>query len=175
MRLLLLALTFSIISCGKNINDLFKIDAENDPRKTFTTDKEFNLGIQLFLKDYEKYNNGESIDVSHIPINFGEDKKNTLGACYLYGKNGKWREIKINKSYWNKRTLAEQEALIKHELGHCLLDRDHLDERYEGIQLSIMNSYELRGTFIKFKNGYNEELFTLYTINLKNDIDKKEM
>lgn len=49
--------------------------------------------------------------------------------------------VRIDKSYWVAATPLQKEFVVFHELGHCVLNRDHLDTKNaDGTCLSIMNS-----------------------------------
>lgn len=67
------------------------------------------------------------------------DGNNILGQCRV-GTNGINRVI-IDAGYWKRSDEMEKEFVIFHELGHCVLKRDHLDEANgSGICLSMMHS-----------------------------------
>lgn len=71
--------------------------------------------------------------------------------------------IAISKTYWNQIDTGKREFLIFHELGHCILNRTHLDSKdANGNCISIMHSAE--GVCIFLYNGstrkeYLDELF----------------
>ena len=49
--------------------------------------------------------------------------------------------VVVDRNYWNQSTDIEREFLIFHELGHCILDRTHLDNKTaQGECVSIMHS-----------------------------------
>jgi len=49
--------------------------------------------------------------------------------------------IVVDLNFWNGSNEIEREFVIYHELGHCYLDRDHLDEANDdGTCVSIMHS-----------------------------------
>ena len=129
-------------------------------------------------------------NISDIPINFGDLDaidgsavidhdhlfhesariSTTVGVCIKYGDGTK--EILIRESAWNTYSTQQQEILIFHELGHCLLNRDHQDERYQGFKISIMNSILLNQTdYDYFYHDYIRELFTSNTEDLEFSID----
>lgn len=172
MKIKLLLFSMALSSCGNlQINDLFKIDAENDPRKTLTTDAEFSEYIVQFEIDYAYYLDID-YSASDIPVTFSDklDKK-YLGACYYYGKNHQWREIKISRKLWQDLDNKQRQALIYHELGHCALNREHRDEYYRSFPISIMNTYHIAENYAKFSDEYDYELFTQGEKELKKSID----
>lgn len=50
------------------------------------------------------------------------DEGGVVGICN-YGKN--WREIDVDKGYWDRLPESLQYALLFHELTHCYCGRDH--------------------------------------------------
>ena len=89
-------------------------------------------------------------------------ERGVAGQCQTY-VDGATR-VQISPSYWNTATDLEKEFLIFHELGHCALKREHLDEANEdGTCKSMMNS---GGQFCDVnysestRESYIEELFS---------------
>jgi len=170
MKLLLILLILA--SCGKNeLDDLIRINTEKDPRKTLTTDETFIKYIELFRQDHITFT-GYNINLSKIPINFGTIKKGYLGVCFYYGKNGRWGEVKIDKSLWENLNEKEKELLINHELGHCALDRRHNDDTHENVPISLMNTYHIGNNYGKYTKAYLIELFTKNTDIIKAEISE---
>jgi len=104
--------------------------------------------------DYEAMN-VEGV-ISNIP------ERGIAGQCQTY-ENGN-KAIVIDKSYWNRVSDLKREFLVFHELGHCVLDRDHLDDtNTDGSCFSIMNSggaaCSLNYTMLT-REALLEELFT---------------
>lgn len=65
--------------------------------------------------------NGIYVDVTRIEFKFIEpENSNHAGVCYPYEGI-----VEINPAYWNEAHSCEREALIFHELGHCILGRMH--------------------------------------------------
>ncbi len=59
-----------------------------------------------------------------------------LGQCFTNSK-----EIIIDRGYWDGLSEIDREFLIFHELGHCYLDRGHLDtDNPDGTCISMMHS-----------------------------------
>ena len=64
---------------------------------------------------------------------------NVIGQC-AHDPNEPGTVI-VDRTYWNVATDLEKEFLVFHELGHCVLDRDHLDEADgQGKCISMMTS-----------------------------------
>lgn len=169
----LLGILLLLSSCANtNVNDLFKIDTESDPRKTLTTDGTFSKYVVYFEVDYAYYLN-KDINVHNIPINFSNNIDDSfLGVCYYYGKKQQWREIKINTKHWDGLDEAQRKALIYHELGHCALNREHKDDYHRSYPTSIMNTYHIRVNYEKYIDEYDYELFTHDHSKLTQSIDK---
>ena len=67
------------------------------------------------------------------------DEGNVVGKCW-YGGHGP-NEIVIDRAYWQSSTYLELELVVFHELGHCYLNRDHIEAAtVNGTCLSIMAS-----------------------------------
>lgn len=84
-----------------------------------------------------------------------------LGQCQKYA-NGS-REVRVDLAFWEKAGNMEREFVVFHELGHCFLDRDHLDEaNAAGNCISIMNSGKTQCKFnynSRNREAYLDELF----------------
>ena len=64
---------------------------------------------------------------------------NVIGQC-AHDPNQPSTVI-IDRTYWNIANDLQKEFLVFHELGHCVLNRDHLDEADDqGNCISIMTS-----------------------------------
>lgn len=106
------------------------------------------------IKTFEQLSN-KKVDTG---IRFGKLPKGTLGACYTLSGN-----VRIAKKTWHQLKPLVQEALIFHELGHCLLGREHQTNftiRFsDGCPDSLMYPYLIRSCYIKHRNYYIKELF----------------
>lgn len=60
---------------------------------------------------------------------FAKVGPNVVGVCYW---SGEWRYVAIKKSYWDAASSFQRTVLIYHELGHCLLNREHNSTLLEG-------------------------------------------
>jgi hypothetical protein len=88
-----------------------------------------------------------------------------IGLCTWYG-NGH-RSVQIAKWFWQSHGESAKEQLMFHELGHCLLDRQHNDtmvysvDANQQVALSVMNSYHLSSSLYEGNyDSYIKELFT---------------
>lgn len=61
-----------------------------------------------------------------VPIMFDNKKteSSVLGTCYY----GFFRYITVNKKNWKELNYLQKKMVIYHELGHCVLDRDHEED-----------------------------------------------
>lgn len=85
-------------------------------------------GIQINLAD---------IDISAY-INDIENR-GTLGTCTSYTDGS--QVINVDERYWDRADDLDKEYLVFHELGHCILDRDHDNSKdASGFCNSIMQS-----------------------------------
>lgn len=89
-------------------------------------------------------------------------ERGVAGQCQSY-VDGSTR-VQISPSYWQTATDLQKEFLVFHELGHCALKREHLDEADEnGTCKSMMNS---GGQFCDVnyteltREGFIDELFS---------------
>jgi hypothetical protein len=59
----------------------------------------------------------------NVRIHIGWGEPTLAGSCRHY-TNG-YRDIHLNKLYWQEMTDKQRKALVWHELGHCILGLDH--------------------------------------------------
>lgn len=68
---------------------------------------------------------------------------NVIGQC-VHDPN-KPNTVIVDRAYWTTASDLEREFLVFHELGHCVLNREHLDEAdANGNCVSIMTSGSLQ-------------------------------
>lgn len=119
MRYLILAiLAITSIRCGKPI---------------ISIESEFVPYYESFVREAR----AEKIGVEGVSISivFGETIKNNVAEC-VYGYTAK---VIVSRAFWNVTVENMKEALIFHELGHCILNRDHNDAlRSDQSPVSIM-------------------------------------
>lgn len=61
-----------------------------------------------------------------------------LGVCVR--EPGEYNRVAIDIDAWINSSPEFRELIVFHELGHCVLERDHFDDDVDGICVSIMNS-----------------------------------
>jgi hypothetical protein len=130
--------------------------------------------LEPYISAFEQraFEQQQSIEVKDIKVYFvedlGEDEDSvTLAVCKRYEtKDGRVMaspEIEVDKQEFDRLTELRKEALMFHELGHCILGRDHNDSllpEEENRHSSIMSTYLLSTYFYaKYYNSYVYELF----------------
>lgn len=73
------------------------------------------------------------------------------------------QRVTIDVSFWRRASDFEKEMVVFHELGHCVLNRDHIDDANpDGTCVSIMHS-GLGNCRLQYNNtnkvAYLDELF----------------
>jgi len=144
------ALLFSMSSCQKEIDNEVIIPDEMLP---------------YFIRFQEAgAQRGQEVDYHSLPINgqISSSLEATIrGQCQHEEKDPS--RVVINSDYWTTATDLEKEFLIFHELGHCYLQRNHLDTKSEnGTCSSIMHSSAnvcKNNYSLETRQGYLDELF----------------
>jgi hypothetical protein len=62
----------------------------------------------------------------NISIRFAKQESSVVGVCFM--SNFKGENIELDPDFWNSSDDMEREELVFHELGHCVLMRDHKDD-----------------------------------------------
>lgn len=111
---------------------------------------------------YEAGMHGIDVETAGISVLFGtpQDEKDpkAVGSCLQY-KSGA-RTILVRQDRWEAYDPYRKEALIFHELGHCILHREHCDVKAEDIPISIMYYGLLDSKFYEeHRDDLLEELF----------------
>jgi hypothetical protein len=140
----MLALTLS--ACGKP-----EINVDPEIRPFYDKFVELGKGMGVDVSKHD-------ISIRFVPSLTPESPGTVLlGICY-YDDD----EVKINREAWNKMSVEKKDALIAHELGHCILERDHENstDSLSGKKLSIMNSFIISDSDFKTRyDYYMRELF----------------
>jgi hypothetical protein len=146
-----ISVTFSFI-CFLSINKHTNSPAYIHP--------EFRGFISSFVKDAEHYK--VPLDLSNLTVVFsltGRSATGTVAFCLPGSKT-----IVVYPDYWQILSPSIKKALIYHEAGHCLLRRQHTEERLSSFAfcpISIMyptiDMIEL--CYNQIESSYIEELF----------------
>ena len=138
----------SMISCAESKLGALVIDPEFEPYVT------------RFISLSQKTN--RPMNSANVGIQFDDNMDSqTLGIC-SYGS----MEIRINSKLWKKLSPSSKEMLIFHELGHCILKRDHIEKSVRSsdagdtIQISIMASRDFRS--IIYERNYEIYISELF-------------
>lgn len=84
----------------------------------------------------EAHQRGQYIDMFLASVDFGDPtaekgaNSDAEGVC-VYGE----RKVVLNKAFWDAQTDTGRMLLVYHELGHCLLWRNHRND--ESTQASV--------------------------------------
>lgn len=148
MRLIIIILTLlTLTACNE------------ESRKHNTTNQEFQRYVDQFKLDHETVL-GSSVSFD-VPINFESlTKSNTTAECRTYPNGTK--EIYVSKTAWESLDAYDRMGMIYHELGHCVLGRDHDNEYINLKKASIMNEniWLTIGPSEENNQKYIYELFT---------------
>lgn len=166
-KIILLSLSFLTVGCLPIIK-----------KNTVPKPSPANIGSQFQPYLTKFLNNGKSfnrtLSANHLTITFNSalSGSNTLGQCSFnpqYPSIG--QRIEINPDFWNNVDTASREYVLFHELGHCLLLRDHDNNEVETedgyfLQKSIMSTYFSTSEY--YTNNYESYLHELFTENSTN-------
>lgn len=116
----------------------------------------------------EAHKRNLDLDVTSITISKADMLPPRMGGCVrwrgVYG-NIVYGEITLNAAYWDRMNENTKEEVIWHELGHCVLDREHRDDEDEGGRpLSFMHSGKLCNNnpdYNEQKSKLTDELFNI--------------
>ncbi len=129
-------------------------------------DNEIEAELQLYFDAFVEEAAIQGVEISLDEIDIGGyieniEERGTLGQCKSYSNGAK--QIVIDQPYWSRASDVEREYLVFHELGHCILGREHLDSKNaSGICTSIMQSGDgtCRGIYnLTNREELLEELF----------------
>jgi len=100
--------------------------------------------------------------VEDLIIRFGDIANPAqLAVCRIAG--GDTPQITIRKSSWDQFNKIDRESLMMHEMGHCVLKRNHDDSKFTNTNTpkTVMNPYVLREDVYKpNRDYYQNELFS---------------
>ena len=109
------------------------------PFTTYTIDPTFMPYVIEF---------SQHVNVSRVTIQFGNVPEAASAACYKNNLGD--MTINVRNTMWNILCDKQKRALIFHELGHCVLGRDHLDnlDSYMYPEIQDCNFYELNEPYL---------------------------
>lgn len=137
------------------------------PKVDGIQDNRYDTYYDRFKADAQKEN--VNVNPYDIPIyTVDEIKSNNLNSNYYIGAQCSmyYKYITVNNKVWQKVTETCKEQIIYHELGHCLLLRDHKDDKItlngELMPASLMISINLPCVYdstYQNRDYYIHELF----------------
>lgn len=69
-----------------------------------------------------------------------EPGHNSAGACEM-DTNGNLHRVSLREDFWATASVTDKEIIVFHELGHCFLNRTHLDLALpDGTCVSLMRT-----------------------------------
>lgn len=151
-KLLFGVILILFISCNKD----YHINEE-------LANETFKPYLNVFLK--EASDRGYNLHASNINFYFGDvTLDNAGGLCYDNDK------IVFDRKDWDNRDEKQKEWIVFHELGHCLLNRSHKNQKTEsGECFSFMkgqeNGFECHSNLYSelWRKYYLDELFNSNT------------
>ncbi len=130
----------------------------------YIIDPAFEEYVSIF--ELEAFNRDVDVNVSALAINIefaSLEPRNLLGQCLTYSNES--RTITIDKEIWSVLDDYEKEYLMFHELGHCVLGKDHFNgSNQNGICLSIMQDGSGSCSVIYNASNRNELLNELFNL-----------
>ncbi len=171
-RVIVSGLLFSIsfFSCQKNEVNSLTPTATADTNTSTTTSKTYpdvDQALWTYFEAFEEAaaSRGKQIDLSALGV-IGQieeiEQDHVAGQCTW---NSAAPEIvTIDLEFWNSSSNSWKEFVVFHELGHCVLNRDHREDHYsDGTCVSLMRS-GLGGCIDNYnsdtRNIYLNELFS---------------
>ena len=89
-------------------------------------------------------------------------EQDVTGKCQMNSVDP--NRIFVDATFWRRATFMEKEFVVFHELGHCFLERSHLDsENNDGSCVSMMHSglTDCRNDYsTSTRDDYLDELFS---------------
>ncbi|NND34913.1 MAG: hypothetical protein HKN76_20170 [Saprospiraceae bacterium] len=140
---------------------IFSCQKESRITEAYVDDELSQLFDQFVQEGLQR---GVIIDFVKTPVEGFLDSSlgaSVTGQCQHDSNNPD--RVLINRSYWNRVTELQKEFLVFHELGHCYLQRSHLDDKNDrGECMSIMHSSSSaceNAYSLETRASYLDELF----------------
>jgi Zn-dependent peptidase ImmA (M78 family) len=98
----------------------------------------FDSYVKTFEQESINHNNPHV--VTDLVIKFSKDLKDlTLGDCIV--RSNATPVIRINVTWWEHLTEEQKEILLFHELGHCVLNKKHSEDREAIMYFQILHGW----------------------------------
>lgn len=157
----ILTVAILLTSCGQNKNLSTGLPTSNTP-SVAPIDADIKPYTDAFVSYYKEYKGADisiSFPISFQSLGYTNQEGGTNGVCRT--KGGVAVSVSLDPVFWSVASDYEKEVLVFHELGHCILFRDHTTQLdADGDPVSIMFPYTLdKLTFINKFGSYIDELF----------------
>jgi len=127
------------------------------PARYHESGKRFNAYLMSFLNEAEM--RGKYPDISNIKFKYENiddlirdgTKYATLGLCFKHKQ-----EIVINKRMWLLATKEAREITIFHELGHCALNKGHVEGSKDIMSSRLLSTVYYRKNRTQVLNRFFE-------------------
>lgn len=117
--------------------------APHSASRPFTCDPALLPYVELFQSDSVAVK-GHAQSLVNLSVRFGQPGvligQGNSGLCTIYSDGLK--VVEIDPTYWSSHNETTRQALMYHELGHCVLLRDHVSET-----IPITGSWTPQGGF----------------------------
>ena len=113
---------------------------EFEPQIEFVVDAPVQEYYDRFIYEASIRGLDVAYETSQVPARIADiDEANVIGTCSWSSNHA--HNITLDQSYWRSATDMQREFLVFHELGHCVLGRDHVDNSdANGNCISMMSS-----------------------------------
>ena len=143
--LLFLSLSLLFVGCGTAHVEVLSVDSQFKP----------------YLNEFEGMSKveGTQITTKNLIIQMVPSIDDTLTVGYCETADGQTPKIVVSQAWWTNLSDYEKEMLMFHELGHCLLNRNHRATAYLNMPYSVM-------TPMLFNTSVYQANFTQYMFEL---------
>ena len=140
------------------------IDLDKVPKSVRKHVESFEFWTQLYLdRDISKYPLAIYFVDSYKQFDTKKEKHNYIGVCYTWDSSPP--DITLLRSWFLAASQSQREAVVFHEMAHCVLGEEHRgtpEYPYDlpsGAPASLMNSFIFDQYNRTTKRYYLEELF----------------
>lgn len=157
---LFLIVLYSLIACTIGQDSITVV--QNSPSYT-----NVDVDLWIYFSRFEEEANQRGIDVDLRRLDIsGEinsiDEEGVIGTCHYQSHTP--NHVTIDFDFWERASTLYREYVVFHELGHCVLLRDHNDAHdSNGVCVSVMHSglTDCRTIYNQeFRESYLDELFS---------------
>jgi len=123
--------------------------------------------LQIYFSLFEEEGKIRGVTINLTAANISGElveirQANIAGQCSVNTGTGR-KVVRIDATYWANASTLEREFVIFHELGHCFLERTHVDARdirgsCESMMHSGVGDCQFRYTLAS-RTAYLDELF----------------